>query len=389
MDSQLRGLQRVLAREVAVSDLLQHLTDLDPQPWETLLGFVPVDARRESKLARLSTDRKIVGSIDLLLLRPDGQEVAIELKVGHEFSADQQHRYEKSTDGQLVLAGLASDSFLAQTRPRWRFLNLSSIFRGWVDSPILEASVFASAIAEVFEGWDAAITAVFRVDSEQQPLAAIRHRFLATVVARRISDILQRRGIRTWSGVTSGSGGLAMVQASVDIHGDEQRRLMAEVRWRSMDSGDLRLGVDYCIPESRQARAQAWALATAMDDAIRISSFRDYLAGSSPGLDALLTTSDAGRKPSNEDNWRPVIEYGFKSNTNADGLSGGRRRYPPGFLGDRTQRFQASSGIDFSTATANDLVSLLQTGLHYLQERVPTSPLDLGRAGLAPPRGLT
>jgi hypothetical protein len=39
VSSQLRGIQRVLAREVHVSDLLQHLTDLDPKPWESLVGF--------------------------------------------------------------------------------------------------------------------------------------------------------------------------------------------------------------------------------------------------------------------------------------------------------------------------------------------------------------
>lgn len=67
LSGQLRGIQRVLAREVHVSDLLQHLRDLDPQPWKSLVGFIPETAGRERLLAKLTTDRKVKGTVDLVL----------------------------------------------------------------------------------------------------------------------------------------------------------------------------------------------------------------------------------------------------------------------------------------------------------------------------------
>jgi hypothetical protein len=262
VSGQLRGIQRVLAREVHVSDLLQHLTDLDPKPWESLVGFIPETAGRERLLAKLSTDRKVKGTVDLVLGSEGQQEVAIEVKVGHRFSADQQARYEKSTDGRLILAGLHADRTLVRSAERWEYLNLGDVFQARLDSPSEEAATLAKAAAKAIHEWDAAIDAVFGPREEGHPLISIGQKFLAVVVARRIAAELEQHGLITWAGVTSGSGGLAIVQAWAPIQDDPDRRFIAEVRWHEgMQAGELRIGVDYYLPESREARAEVWDMA--------------------------------------------------------------------------------------------------------------------------------
>lgn len=291
VSGQLRGIQRILAREVHVSDLLQHLTDLDPKPWESLVGFIPETAGRERLLAKLSTDRKVKGTVDLVLGGDDQQEVAIEVKVGHRFSADQQDRYERSTDGRLILAGLRADRTLVRSADifRWEYLNLGDVFQAWIDSPSEEAASLAKAAAKVMHEWNAAIDSVFGSWEEGKPLISIGQKFLAVVISRRIAAELEQRGLIAWAGVTSGSGGLAIVQAWAPIQDDCGRRFIAEVRWHEgLQAGELRLGVDYFLPESRGARAEVWDMAKAMDDALRIDALHAHLVGKHPHLGELL-----------------------------------------------------------------------------------------------------
>lgn len=371
VSSQLRGIQRVLAREVHVSDLLQHLTDLDPKPWESLVGFIPETAGRERPLAKLSFDGKVKGTVDLVLGREGQQEVAIEVKVGHGFSADQQERYERSTDGRLMLAGFHADRTLVRSAERWEFLTLSDVFQSWVDSPSEEAATVARAASKVMHEWDAAIDAVFAPRDQGRPLISIGQKFLAVVVTRRIAAELEQRGLLTQAVVTNGSGGLAIVQAWAPICDDPDRCLIAEVRWHEgMKAGELRLGVDYSLPESREARAEVWDMAKAMDEAVRIDALRNHLAAKAPQLGDLLLRIGPGRKPANNDAWGPVVDSGFKSADNPGGLTGGRSTNNPGFVGDGTQRFEAVSKLDYSRATAVDLMELLEASLEFLKCRV-------------------
>lgn len=371
IDSQLRGLQRVLAREVHVSDILQHLTDLDPLPWKELVGFVPIAVGRERKLAKLNMDKKAKGTVDLLLKENNSQELAIEVKVGHEFSEDQQKRYEQSTNGRLILAGLASDGLLVEYVDRWEFLKLTDIFQAWIDSQVVEASVIASAAARTFGDWDMAIDSVFRPRGVGTPLISVNHKFLAVVIARRMAHQLASSNRWAWAGVTNGHGGLAISQAWLAIDGDPSRRVTTEIRWHEgMQGGEFRLGIDYFLPESREARAEVWEMAKAMDDAIRIDSFRGHLTQSYPHLLDLLVVNTAGRKPANEERWLPVIELGFKSDENPLGMDSNRIRNNPGFSGDGTQRFEAVSRLNYSIATADDVLELMEVGLDYMLARV-------------------
>ena len=371
VSGQLRGIQRILAREVHVSDLLQHLTDLDPKPWESMVGFVPETVARERLLAKLSTDRKVKGTVDLVLGSKGQQEVAIEVKVGHRFSADQQNRYERPTDGRLILAGLHADRTLVCSAERWEFLTLGDVFEAWVDSQSEEAATLARAAAKVMHEWDAAIDAVFSPRGEGRPLISISQKFLAVVITRRIAAELEQRDLTTWAGVTSGSGGLAIVQACAPIQDDPERCLIAEVRWHEgMQAGELRLGIDFSLPESREARAEVWEMAKAMDDAIRIDALHTHLGGKHSHLADLLLRIGPGRRPANDGAWGAVIDLGFKSTENPGGVIGGRLQNNPGFVGDGTQRFEAVSKVDYSRATATDLIELIEASLGFLKSRV-------------------
>lgn len=370
--SQLRGLQRILAREVHVSDLLQHLTDLDSTPWAELIGFVPQSASRERRLAKLGGDKRVKGTLDLLL-QADGQEdVAIEVKLGHVFDSDQQERYELSTNGRLLLVGLAGDEPLVRSLEKWDFLRLADVFDAWGSSNSQEATVMARAAGDVIRGWDGSVDDVFTTDSGGKPLDSIEHKFLARVVTRRMADELGERGWLHRTGVSSGSSGTAIVQAFAPIRDDRDRCLIAEVRWlNSLRAGEFRIGVDYDLPESRESRAEVWALAKAMDESIRIDSLREQLAETSPELDRLLVTTGAGRTRVNDEVWMPVVECGFMSPDNPGGVKGDRKSIKPGFSGDRTMRFEAVGRLDFSRANGVDLIDLLDEGLKYLVSRLP------------------
>lgn len=372
VESQLRGIQRVLAREVHVSDILQHLTDLDPTPWQHLVGFVPIAAGRERKLAKLNEDKKVKGTVDLLLNENDSDELAIEVKVGHQFSEDQRKRYEQSTNGRLILTGLASDKSLVDSHDRWEFLKLADLFQAWANSKVVEASVFASAAAKTFSDWDMAIDSVFKPRGVGRSIASISQKFLAVVIARQMAYQLASPNRWSWAGVTTGTGGLAIVQAWLAIDGDRDRCVIAEIRWHEgMQSGEFRLGIDYSLTESREARTEVWGMAKTMSETIRIDSFREHLTQPHEYLSELLIVKTAGRKPVNEDRWLPVLEQGFKSRENPSGMESNRIRNNPGFSGDGTQRFEAVSRVDFSLATAEDLLKLMELGLDYMQARVP------------------
>jgi hypothetical protein len=139
--------------------------------------------------------------------------------------------------------------------------------------------------------------------------------------------------------------------------------------------GELRLGVDFWLPETKESRAEAWELATEMDASIRIDALRAHLAVDSTELAKLLARTDSGRPQATCD-WEEVIRHGFKSNSNHDGIVGNRRNSNPGFVGDGTQRFEAVTPVDFSEASAADLVDLIEACLIYLRDRLPPDYRD-------------
>lgn len=81
----LRGLNRLLARETNISDIVQYLSGRDPTPWVKVVGFIPELVTREAGKKNNNAD----------LLLSDGSTTAVvELKLGHEMSDEQKQNYE-------------------------------------------------------------------------------------------------------------------------------------------------------------------------------------------------------------------------------------------------------------------------------------------------------
>lgn len=364
--SALRGFERILTTEVQVSNLLQELTDRDPTPWGEIIGMVPVTSDRERPLARLKGKKSVRGSIDLLLTSSDGDEVAIEVKVAHEFSRDQNERYEASSDGNLILAGMAADSTLVNGYPRWSFRSLADVFNAWSGSCDEEAAQLARMAARSLQRWDSIVGSVFRPTVGAAKLSDLKEKFLAILVSRRLKHDLNEHGWLSLAGVSLGSSGLALIQGFSELNGDEARCLIAEARWvEGLEQINFRLGVDFSgLDETRESRSEAWALAKSMEAAIRIDAFTLHLEHVRPELSEFITfRGGGGRNDPNDETWLPVVEHGLKNTT--------RKSVKPGFVGDGTLRFEASGQIRANQVDAIDVRDLIDEALTYLCSRLP------------------
>ena len=367
--SRSRGFERLLAQETNLSDLIQFLSDRDPQPWSDLVGFVPDEVAREAGRANHAD----------LFLTAANRKAVVEVKLGHLMSADQQKKYETlPSEPDLYLAALSSDeSRLEADRSRWAFLSLSDLVGRWRQSPIEAARVVAAESADVLEAWDELIRAAFeRSDSaESQPVSRLNQKFLTRVVTRRIAQDLGRRGRIADAGVTSG-GGLPLVQSWTPIRGEGiDRAFIAEVRWRETKPvGELRFGVDFDPRpghvEDEEVRRAAYDLACSMDVYIDFAALRTHLSSEHPELLDLVGRKERSR-PKPKGDWQQVVVHGFKGAPLEDGSTNSRRRTTPGFYGDGALRFQAIADVDFDRASANDLTSLIDTTLTFLSSRQP------------------
>lgn len=370
--AELRGLARLLSHETSVSDLLQHLTDLDPEPWTTVPGIehAPTGSTRERSLRRLK-GKRVSGTADLELTIDNTTLALVEVKLSHVFSADQRRRYEASAPATaaLVLAGIEIDRRLVRDHSRWSFISLTDLFGRWVSSRSVEAAQLAAAAVAVLRGWDQLLDDVFEPSSSPQrrDLLAVNKKFLARLSARRIAERLAE----TWMSsahVTSG-GGLAIAQAWATIDRERGEYLIAEVRWHEgLKAGELRFGVDFEAPATR---ASAYGLARAMSDKISVDSLKLALRTDQCPLDLLLTTTGTGR-PRARGDWDAVVERGLHSRGADGAVKGTRLTHTPDFFGDGTLRHEAKSTIDFARASANDLVQLIDATLQYLTTCAPT-----------------
>lgn len=362
-----RGLERLLLQETAVSDLLQYLSDLDPEPWTAILGFTPVHIERES-LTKNRAD---------LLLKGHERQAIIEVKVGHLFDMAQQQRYEAlDGDFELYLAALRMDEqrVASSSTERWRFLSLTSLFQAWCDSTDTSARVFAQKISAVFQGWDELIHSVFRSE-KVQPISSIRQKSLARIVSRRMASDLKERGRLVYAGVASG-GGVPLVQAWAPIHGEgDERCFMAEVRWRQNHPvGELRFGIDFGPrpgqKEDIEDRRAAHDLAVSMEQDLEAEALQKYLDAMNPRLAKAIQSARRSR-PEAKGDWEQVIEYGFANLPKVGNRKANRRQVRPAFYGDGALRFQAMVTLDFTQLSALEIVELLDSSLTYLLERQP------------------
>lgn len=360
-----RGMERLLAQENNVSDLIQFLSDRDPSPWENFVKFVPDQVEREARHAN---------NADLLLIKGERRAV-VEVKLGHQMEPEQKGKYEKlKPQPNLYLAALTSDKIrLAADSGRWSFLSLCDLLSEWKESDDDLARMLADETARIFREWDEKIFGVFAPPGSEnhRPLSVLEQKFLARVVTRHVAHELKDCGRLAWAGVTSG-GGLPLVQAWAPIRGEgADRCFMAEVRWRqTRPGGELRFGVDFDPRpdgvEDEEVRRAAYDLARSMDSVIRFSTLREHLTEVAPNLATLLRRDRDSRPPAKGD-WEQVIVHGLK------GTSLSRRQTTPDFYGDGALRFQAIAEINFDQSTALDLVALIDKTLSYLSSHQPRS----------------
>jgi hypothetical protein len=364
-----RGLERLLAQEVNVSDLIQFLSDRDPSPWAELVGFVPDAVTREA-LADNRAD---------LLLTSESKAAVVEVKLGHLMTVEQQEKYEAlSSRPDLYMAALAADEVrLASDSGRWRFLSLSDLVSCWEKVGDELARLLASEAAGVLRGWDRMISGVFDTRSAQgwTSLSALTQKFLVRVVTRRIAQDLHVRGRLVWAGVTSG-GGLPLVQGWTPVRGEgPDRAFMAEIRWWDRKpGGELRFGVDFNPRpgqlEDEEVRRAAYQLARSMDTDIHYASLKGQIAQERPDLAEFLRREKPSR-PNAKGDWERVILHGFKGSLLPDGRANNRQRTSPDFYGDGALRFQAIADVDFERASARDVTDLIDLTLTYLSSRQP------------------
>lgn len=364
-----RGLERVLAQETNISDFIQYLSDLDPNPWISIVGFLPNEVIRESLKSN---------NADLQL--SDGKSIAIiEVKLGHLMSESQQVKYEAIPEQpDLYLLALAMDeSRVFNHSARWKFRNLSEFFERWLDSDVDLARTQAQEIVAILKSWDDQLLSVSKPRSSpnHEPLSIVTQKFLGRVLTRRVADNLHKSGFHAYAGVTLG-GGLPIVQAWTPIRGHGiERAFIAEVRWwGSKPGGELRFGVDFGPSgggvETEELRREAYNLALKMDEDIKYVSFNNYLLDTAPDLANILSRDKPSRPPHKGD-WEQVVAHGFTGALLENGSKNNRRRTTPGFFGDGALRFQAIIDIDFQRATADDLETLIETALRYLTSREP------------------
>lgn len=378
--SALSGFDRILTTEVHVSNLLQELTYRDPTPWGDLIGMVPIAADRERSFTKLSGAKHVPGSIDLLLKSPEDDEVAIEVKIAHHFSEDQRKRYEASSDGTLLLLGMAADRELVNSHPRWAFRSLADVFEAWSQSSDEGARLLARMTAQTMRKWDDTVGSVFRPATGPTKLDSLQEKFLAKLVSRQLKHDINEDGWLSLAGVSSGSSGLALVQGFAALNGDEGRCLIAEARWiEGLQQINFRLGIDFSdLPETRDARSEAWDLAKKMTDAIRIDAFQGHLKKVRQDLGEFVTYRGGGGRSNPDDKiWLPVVERGLRGPSNLagvpgpEGKRGTRQNLSPGFVGDGTLRFEASGQIETNLVDAVDVRDLIGEALKYLCSALP------------------
>lgn len=348
------GLRRLMGRETNISDLLHYLTDRDPAAWAGIVEHVATSARETGISSRKRAD--------LVLHDAEGNVVgAVEVKLGHVFDGDQAQAYEKAfgEETPLVLAGLDVDGEAAEVdADRWRYLRLSELFECWTRSSDAEAAAVASAATRVLAHWEREISSILDQESDQSVLARIDEPFLARILTRALRERVQVAGAgRAYASVTSG-GGNAILQAFSSVsEKTPKREYIAEVRWDlNASTMDFRFGLDY--PWGSQAeRAELYAHAQRLDDAIRVDSFIAHLRSARPGLASLLATRGTGR-PTAKGDWGEVVEHGVDL-VDIRGRS-------PGFFRDKDFRLEAKSRVDLHRATAADVSALLTEALAYL-----------------------
>lgn len=91
-------------------------------------------------------------------------------------------------------------------------------------------------------------------------------------------------------------------------------------------AGELCLGDDYSVPDSREACAEIWDMAKTMKDAISIDALHSHLMGRKPQLGDIFLRIGPGRRPANDvASGRLLIMASIGQTTLADSQAAGRK----------------------------------------------------------------
>lgn len=306
------GLERLLASETNLSDLLAYFTQRDPKRWSGLVRDFPVDVVREGGAGTPKRADVVLNGSD------KGTVGAVEVKLGHSLSKQQMAWYEDTLGPEvpLILTSLDStDTAIDGVGERWVHISLADLVARWTSSADTEVATIATATHRVLDSWSHAIDAVAGRAGEgnADPLDNIRDPFLARILTRTLKPALLAEGARAaYPGTTSG-GGNAILQGWAALPGaPEGEVVIAEVRWSpGRDVMDLRFGLDFG-PSGQEARAAVWERAQQMDDAIRADRFIEHLSSTAPNLVGLLSTKKPSGRPAAKGEWTKIIENGFQ-----------------------------------------------------------------------------
>ncbi|PQZ92175.1 hypothetical protein CQ018_11670 [Arthrobacter sp. MYb227] len=350
------GIERLLNRETNVSDLLQYLTILDASPWVELVGFEPFEAHREFSL--LSKNHK--GSGDLLLTGPDSELVAIELKLGHQISVEQQAKYEgwaDSRNASLFLVSLDPDN----ERPSnlWEIVRLDDLFGRWKSSEVLLARKLAADIFEVFNKRQKLVAGVFLGPGEpgSRQFSEVRTADEMRIITRTIRENFKKQDIQAHADVTLG-GGNAIIQTWLPIAETEDLFFIAEARF-SANRAVLRFGLD-----GPWDGIHVWKAANSIDAGLRCDALKEYVeAKGQLELFAGVNLHKSGR-PAAKGDWEAALNSWDGTSRFEDHFGG----LNPGFNRDKAFRLQASASFDREQTNASSLIGVLEFTLEYLQE---------------------
>lgn len=348
------GIERLLNTETNVSDFLQYLTTLDATPWGDLVGFVPIEVRREFSLRSNEYD----GRGDLLLTGSCAESAAVEVKLGHQISHDQQAKYESWATTQhasLLLASLDPENELPATG--WQPLWLDELFDRWGTSEVMLARELAQEIASFFRQKRRVVDGLFLAHDEpdMKSFADISTVDEMRIVTRSIRQRLEELGLHAGAGVTT-KGGNALIQAWSPIAGTSLW-FISEARF-SRNRAVLRFGID-----GPASGLEVWNAAKSIDAALRVDSLLSFAAESSHSALLECVANNGPGRPSSKGDWEAALITWDGQKDFAEHFSG----LNPGFQRDKAYRLQALGVMNLERTNAALLVEMLSFTLKYLE----------------------
>ncbi|HVF14999.1 MAG TPA: hypothetical protein VM942_10390 [Acidimicrobiales bacterium] len=367
------ALERMLAKEDRISDLIGFLAALDPRPLSTVLRVTAGNPRisREEVLRVAPGGGRRSGRADLLVRDGAGIVALLEIKAAAGAHGDQFDRYDAWAKAQRPPVTCHLISLEADTRAApdgWStMLTLPMLLRAWQGGEHPHAGWLACAAAEVLESW------IAQCDGK---LGRATSPAVADLVTRRVAVDLGAVSRLSAAGVEAQAprtkGGTASVVSWLPFpseHADSGAWLCVEFRSaRRANPGTpwlLRLGVEVGAGDrtDRQARAAAHDLAVPLRHELKCAALRQHLQH--VGQDGLASFVRPG----------PRTIDGLKGDPDADALAAWRTNAltndaygeHPALFHDWGRRLASQILVDVTDLDRHQIVELLAAALDHLE----------------------